>query len=61
MDYPLTISAQYGLVNQRTFFNSQVASKDMSGYVLLHRGEFAYNKSTSTDSPWGAINKTGKV
>jgi type I restriction enzyme S subunit len=47
-------------VDQRTFFNSQVASKDMSGYFLLHRGEFAYNKSTSTDSPWGAIKRLEK-
>uniref|UniRef100_UPI00359CA488 restriction endonuclease subunit S n=1 Tax=Bifidobacterium adolescentis TaxID=1680 RepID=UPI00359CA488 len=59
-DLPLTISAQYGLVDQRTFFNSQVASKDMNGYFLLHRGEFAYNKSTSTDSPWGAIKRLEK-
>ena len=56
-DLPLTISAQYGLVDQRTFFNNQVASKDMSGYYLLKEGEFAYNKSTSTDSPWGAIKR----
>ena len=29
----------------------------MSGYYLLKEGEFAYNKSTSTDSPWGAIKR----
>lgn len=29
----------------------------MSGYYLLKKGEFAYNKSTSTDSPWGAIKR----
>ena len=52
---PLTISAQYGLVDQRTFFNNQVASKDLTGYYLLYKGEFAYNKSTSNGSPWGAI------
>ena len=57
---PLTISAQYGLVDQRTFFNNQVASKDMSGYYLLRRGEFAYNKSTSGDSPWGAVKRLEK-
>ncbi|KFI51313.1 HsdS-like protein of Type I restriction-modification system [Bifidobacterium callitrichos DSM 23973] len=56
-DLPLTISAQYGLIDQRLFFNSQVASKDMSGYYLLRKGEFAYNKSTSVDSPWGAIKR----
>ena len=59
-DLPLTISAQYGLVDQRTFFNNQVASKDMSGYYLLRNGEFAYNKSTSSDSPWGAIKRLVK-
>ena len=32
----------------------------MSGYFLLHKGEFAYNKSTSTDSPWGAIKRLEK-
>ena len=56
-DLPLTISAQHGLVDQRDFFNSQVASRDMRGYYLLERGEFAYNKSTSSDSPWGAIKR----
>ena len=56
-DLPLTISAQHGLVDQRTFFNNQVASKDMSGYYLLRKGEFAYNKSTSGDSPWGAVKR----
>ena len=56
-DLPLTISSQYGLVDQRTFFNNQVASKDMSGYYLLRKGEFAYNKSTSGDSPWGAVKR----
>ena len=59
-DLPLTISAQYGLVDQRTFFNNQVASKDMSGYYLLRKGEFAYNKSTSGDSPWGAAKRLEK-
>ena len=56
-DLPLTISAQHGLIDQRLFFNAQVASRDMSGYYLLRQGEFAYNKSTSADSPWGAIKR----
>lgn len=54
---PLTISAQYGLVDQISFFNKTVASKDMSGYYLLKNGEFAYNKSYSKDYPWGAIKR----
>jgi type I restriction enzyme S subunit len=54
---PLTISAQYGLVDQTEFFNNRVASSDLSGYYLLYKGEFAYNKSTSSDSPWGAVKR----
>ena len=54
---PLTISAQHGLVDQVTFFNKVVASSDMSNYYLLHKGEFAYNKSYSGDYPWGAIKR----
>ena len=54
---PLTISAQYGLVDQISFFNKVVASSDLSNYYLLHKGEFAYNKSYSGDYPWGAIKR----
>ena len=54
---PLTISAQYGLVDQITFFNKVIASTDMSSYYLLKKGEFAYNKSYSSDYPWGAIKR----
>ena len=54
---PLTISAQHGLVDQITFFNKIVASTDMSSYYLLRNGEFAYNKSYSSDYPWGAIKR----
>lgn len=54
---PLTISAQYGLVDQETFFNKTVASKNLEGYYLLENGEFAYNKSYSNGYPWGAIKR----
>ena len=54
---PLTISAQYGLIDQSEFFDRQIASKDMSGYYLLKKGEFAYNKSYSNDYPWGAVKR----
>ena len=56
-ELPLTISAQYGLIDQNEFFDKRVASKDVSGYYLIGNGEFAYNKSTSTDAPWGAIKR----
>ena len=54
---PLTISAQYGLVDQISFFNKVVASADMSNYYLIKEGEFAYNKSYSSEYPWGAIKR----
>ena len=54
---PLTISAQYGLIDQNEFFDKRIASKDVSGYYLVRKGEFAYNKSTSSDAPWGAIKR----
>ncbi len=54
---PLTISAQYGLINQYDFFDKQIASKDMSNYYLIKKGEFAYNKSYSNDYPWGAVKR----
>ena len=56
-ELPLTISAQYGLMDQNEFFDKRVASKDVSGYYLIENGEFAYNKSTSTDAPWGTVKR----
>ena len=56
-ELPLTISAQYGLIDQNEFFDKRIASRDVSGYYLLKKGEFAYNKSTSSDAPWGAVKR----
>ena len=56
-ELPLTISAQYGLIDQNEFFDKRIASKDVSRYYLVKNGEFAYNKSTSGDAPWGAIKR----
>ena len=56
-DIPLTISAQYGLIDQRDFFSKTIASADMSGYYLLRSGEYAYNRSTSNDYPFGSIKR----
>ena len=53
----LTISAQMGLVNQQDYFSKQIASRDLSKYYLLHKGEFAYNKSYSAGYPMGAIKR----
>ncbi|MCE4373559.1 restriction endonuclease subunit S [Xanthomonas hortorum] len=51
----LTISGTRGLISQRDYFNKSVASENLSGYTLIERGEFAYNKSYSAGYPMGAI------
>lgn len=56
-DNVLTISAQGGLVSQKEYFNRSVAGADLSGYYLLHRGEFAYNRSYSKGYPYGALKR----
>ena len=56
-DRTLTISAQYGLIEQESFFNSRIASSNLSNYYLVKKGEFAYNKSTSQGYPYGAVKR----
>ena len=56
-DLPLTISSKDGLVDQVSYFNKTVASKDMSGYYLLLNGEYAYNKSYSVGYDFGSIKR----
>lgn len=51
----LTISAEHGLISQRDYFNKSVASANLTGYTLLRRHDFAYNKSYSAGYPMGAI------
>jgi len=53
----LTISAQFGLINQADFFNKAIASDDKSNYFLLKKDDFAYNKSYSSGYPFGAIKR----
>lgn len=53
----LTISAQRGLINQEKYFNKSVSAKDVTGYYLLEKGDFAYNKSYSKGYPMGAIKR----
>ena len=54
---PLTISAQYGLISQTDFFNNRIAAKDVRKYYVIKKGEFAYNRSASEGSPFGAVKR----
>jgi len=51
----LTISGRYGLISQKDAFNRVIASDDLSNYILLKKGDFAFNKSYSIGYPYGAI------
>lgn len=59
-DNVMTISALYGLINQSEFYNKRIASSDLSSYYLMYKGEFAYNKSYSSEYPWGAVKRLDK-
>ena len=56
-DLVLTIAAQHGLVSQLDFFNKSVASENLEGYYLLQKGDFAYNKSYSSEYTYGAVKR----
>ena len=57
---PLTISAANGLVSQDSFFNNIVAGSNLQNYYLIKKGEFAYNKSRSSEYPVGAVKRLDK-
>lgn len=56
----LTISACDGLVSQEAYFTKEVAGKDKSNYFFLLRDDYAYNRSSSSSNPYGAIKRLKK-
>ena len=46
--YPVLTSSREGLVDQNEYFNKQVASKDNTGYKIIHRGQFTYRAMSDT-------------
>jgi type I restriction enzyme S subunit len=53
----LTSSAKRGLVSQLEYYNKSVSASDVTGYYLLHEGEFAYNRSSAKGYPFGATKR----
>ena len=51
----LSITATVGFVRQRDKFSKVIAGKQFKNYILLRRGEFAYNKGNSKSYPQGCI------
>jgi type I restriction enzyme S subunit len=51
----LSITATVGFVDQREKFGKVIAGKNLANYVLLQKGEFAYNKGNSNAYPQGCV------
>tara|TARA_R110002126_G_scaffold274972_1_gene420267 strand:+ start:7311 stop:8585 length:1275 start_codon:yes stop_codon:yes gene_type:complete len=56
----LTISSQLGLISQLEYFNKSVSAKNLTGYYLIEKNDFAYNKSYSNGYPMGAIKRLNR-
>lgn len=52
-----TISARHGFIKQNQFFNKTVASENLSGYYLIKKDDFCYNKSYSNGYDWGVVKR----
>lgn len=55
-DHPvMTISAKSGFRLQSEKFSRDMAGRSVDRYIVLHQGEFAYNKGNSLTAPYGCI------
>lgn len=54
----LTNSAEFGVVDQRDFFDKDIANKDnLAGYYIVEKGDYVYNPRISATAPVGPISK----
>lgn len=51
----LSISAGIGFVNQANKFGKELSGKQYEKYIVLHRGDFSYNKGNSKRYPQGCV------
>lgn len=51
----LSISAGVGFVNQAQKFGKELSGKQYEKYIVLHKGDFSYNKGNSKTAPQGCI------
>ncbi|WP_367370039.1 restriction endonuclease subunit S [Latilactobacillus curvatus] len=59
----LTNSAEYGIINQREFFDKDISNeKNLSSYYVVRNNDFIYNPRISNYAPVGPIkrNKLGR-
>lgn len=52
---PMTISAKSGFVSQKKKFDRVIAGNSIDKYILLRKGDFAYNKGNSNLYEMGCI------
>lgn len=54
----LTNSAEYGVVDQRDYFEKDIANQaNLEGYYIVEKGDYVYNPRISTCAPVGPISK----
>lgn len=54
----LTNSAEFGVVDQRDFFDKDIANQsNLEGYFVVEKGDYIYNPRISTTAPVGPISK----
>ena len=51
----VSISAGVGFVNQAEKFGKELSGKQYEKYIVLHKGDFSYNKGNSNRYPQGCI------
>lgn len=51
----VSISAGIGFVNQAEKFGKELSGKQYEKYIVLHQGDFSYNKGNSKTFPQGCI------
>lgn len=54
---PVSISAGIGFVDQKNKFGRDISGNQYSNYIVLKKGEFAYNKGNSIKYPQGCVYK----
>lgn len=54
----LTNSAEFGVVDQRDYFEKDIANQgSLEGYYIVEKGDYVYNPRISTSAPVGPISK----
>lgn len=54
----LTNSAEFGVVDQRDFFEKDIANKgNLDGYFVVEKGDYVYNPRISTAAPVGPLSR----